>query len=107
MSKFYDYNPTKGVWHEEGYDHVEDKVVIHTKQDVEPVLEYTKQLRNSGENDKVGAFSRYAVIPTSVELALRKKGINIYNKHQTKELLREINQNYPHLKVTNLRHDVK
>tara|TARA_R110000824_G_scaffold20578_1_gene77572 strand:+ start:940 stop:1263 length:324 start_codon:yes stop_codon:yes gene_type:complete len=107
MSKFIDYNPDKGVWHEEEYDHIENKVVIHTKQDVEPVLEYTKRLRNSGVNDKVGEFSHYAVIPVHVELALRKKGINIYSQHYTKELLKEINQNYPHLKVTNLKHDVK
>jgi len=107
MSKFFDYNAERGTWYEEDYDHVEDKVVIHHKQDVQPVLDYARHLRNSGENDKVGDFGRYAIIPASVEVELRKKGINIYNQHQTKDLLREINQNYPHLKVTNLRHDIR
>ena len=107
MSKFLDYNPDKGVWHEEDYDHTTDTYVVHTKQDVQPVLDYTSALRNSGEHDKVGDFNRYAMIPAHVEIALRKKGINIYNKYQTKELLKEINQNYPYLKVTNLHHEVK
>ena len=80
---------------------------IEAKQDVQPVLDYTSALRNSGEHDKVGDFNRYAMIPAHVEIALRKKGINIYNKYQTKELLKEINQNYPYLKVTNLHHEVK
>lgn len=107
MSRFIDYNADRGTWHEEDYDHTTDTLVIHTKQDVEPVLDYARDQRNSGLNDKVGDFSRYAVIPAAIEVELRKKGINMYNQGQTKELLKEINQNYPHLKVTNLRHDIK
>lgn len=82
-----------------------DNLVIHIKQDVQPVLDYAKAQRNSGANDKAGDFAKYAVIPAHVEVALRQKGINIYNGAQTKELLREINQNYPYLKVTNLHHE--
>lgn len=107
MPKFLDYNSARGTWYEEDYDHASDKVIVHTKQDVQPVLDLAKEERNSGINDKVGDFSRYAIIPAHVEVALRQKGINIYNKHQTKELLREINQNYPHLKTTNLKHEIR
>ena len=107
MSQFFDYNPDRGTWYEYDYHAPEDKHSITIKQDVEPVVQYATDLRNSGMHDKVGDFSRYAIIPAHVEVALRKKGINIYNRHQTKELLREINQNYPHLKVTNLTHNVR
>lgn len=107
MSKFLDYNPHRGTWYEESYDHAEDMYYVHIKQDVEPVIDFATKLRNSGEYDKVGDFSRYAIIPAHVEVALRQKGINMYNPGQTKELLREINQNYPYLKTTNLHHEIK
>lgn len=107
MSKFLDYNAARGTWYEEDYDHTEDKVIIHTKQDVEPVLERAKLERNSGINDKVGDFSKYATIPAHVEVELRQKyGINIYNNGQTKELLKVINRDYPYLKLTNLTHEL-
>jgi hypothetical protein len=106
LSKFLDYNPDRGTWYEEDYDHVEDKLVIHTKQDVEPILDVAQRERNSGINDKVGDLSKYAIIPAHVEVELRQKGINIYDPRQTKELLRAINRDYPHLKCTNLTHNV-
>jgi hypothetical protein len=39
-----------------------------------------------------------------VEMELKKKGIDIYNPNQTKELLKEINTNYPYLKATIAKH---
>jgi len=39
-----------------------------------------------------------------VEMELKKKGIDIYNPHQTKELIKEINTNYPYLKTTTAKH---
>jgi len=107
MPTFLDYNANRGTWYEEDYDHAEDKYIVHIKQDVEPVLDYARDQRNSGLNDKAGDFSKYAVIPAHVEVELRQKGINIYDQDQTKELLREINSNYPYLKLTNLTHAIK
>ena len=107
MSKFLDYNANRGTWYEEDYDHATDTLIIHTKQDLQPVLDLAKEERNSGINDKVGDFGKYAYIPAHVEVELRKKGINIYDQNQTAELLREINQNYSYLKTTNLHHEVK
>jgi hypothetical protein len=106
LSKFFDYNPDKGMWIEEDYDHTTDTVILHHKQDLQPVLDYAKEERNSGINDKVGDLSKYAIIPAHVEIALRKKGINMYDPRQTRELLKEIETNYPRLKYTNLRHAV-
>ena len=50
------------------------------------------------------SWVHYASIPPVVEMELKKKGIDIYNKHQTKELLKEINTNYPWLKTTTKKH---
>ena len=104
MPQFFDYNPERGTWYEDDWDHGEDKFVLHTKQDVSPVLDYAKDQRNSGINDKVGDFAHYAIIPAIAELQLKERGISLYNKHQTKELLKAIEQDFPNLKCTNLRH---
>lgn len=104
MPQFFDYNAERGTWYEDDWDHGENKFVLHTKQDVAPVLDYAKDQRNSGINDKVGDFCLYAVIPAVAELQMRERGIDFYNKHQTKEVIRFIEQEAPNLKCTNLRH---
>lgn len=106
MAEFFDWNPAHGTWYESEYDYQDGKITIATMQDVEPVVDFCKAKRNSDHGDtgiKRG-FWHYAKIPTHVELELRQKGISIYERGQTKELLREINQNYPYLKVTNKHH---
>lgn len=111
MAKFYkhnllDVNADRGTWYEMETD-PNGGFYIHTKQDIQPVVDWTRKQRNSGRNDKVGDFNHYATIPAHVELELRQKGINIYDKNNTKRLLREINENYPYLKTTNLHHEIK
>jgi hypothetical protein len=106
MAKTFDYNPARGVWYEIEDDLQTGDLIIHTKQDIQPSIDWAKKQRNSGVNDKGGArdghdLKHYAHIPTHVELALRQKGINIYDKSQTKDVIREIERNYPHCKVTN------
>jgi hypothetical protein len=107
MSKEYEWNPHRGTWYEYETDNQTGGVIIHTKQDVQPVLNRNKKLRNSGINDlgglrdKESDLKHYASIPAHVELALREKGIDIYNQNQTKELIKEIERNYPECKVTN------
>jgi len=106
MAKEYEWNPHKGTWYEYEDDPQTGGVIIHTKQDVQPVLDRNKKLRNSGVNDLGGArdkndLKHYATIPTHVELALREKGIDIYSNKYTKELIKEIERNYPECKVTN------
>lgn len=107
MSKFLDFNHQRGTWYEYDYDPQTDTAFVSIKQDVQPVLDRAAQERNSGINDKVGDFSKYAIIPAHVEVALRQRGINIYNPNQTKELLKVINSEYPHLKTTNLTHAIR
>ena len=108
MSTFLDYSPHNGTWTETDYCAHENKLTIHRKQDISGVLEYAKVNRNSGINDKIGKdffFSKYAIIPPVVQVEMKKKGIDIANPHQTREILKEINENYPNLKLTNLVHN--
>lgn len=108
MSRFLDFNASRGTWYEYDYDHDEDKAYVTIKQDSQPVLDLAKIERNSGINDKVGDFSKYAMIPAAIEVELKRKwGIDMYDQNQTQELLRVINKHYPHLKTTNLTHDIK
>lgn len=104
MSKFLDWNHHRGTWYEYDYDPQEDKAIVSIKQDIQPVVDYAAKLRNSGKNDKAKSFSHYAIIPAHVEVALKQRGINIHNPNQTKELIKVIETEYPHLKVTNLKH---
>ena len=107
MSVRREWNPNTGVWYEETYDNTTDSIIVHTMQDVEPVLEWTKAQRDSGRHDKAGEFSLYAKIPATVEIQLKQKGIDINNKNHTKRIIQEIEQNYPHLKCTKLKHAVR
>ena len=108
MSDFFDWNPDRGTWYEHDYDEQTGKTIIHTKQDVKPVVDHATRIRDSGYNDRgiKKGWWRYATIPAHVELELRQKGINIYNKHQTNELLKILDRDYPWLKYTNKKHRV-
>jgi len=105
MSEFLDYDPDTGM----RYDMESDgkgELKIYSSEDVEPLLEHTKRIRNKNDNSGIKReFWKYCSIPTSVYLELRKKGIDMYNKNHTKAFMREINQNYPHLKYTTLHHE--
>jgi hypothetical protein len=108
MAKTFEYNPHRGTWYEFEDDPQTGGLIIKTKQNVQPVLDRNRKLRNSGVNDLGGLrdhedLKHYASIPAHVELALRQKGINIYDQNQTKEMISEIERNYPECKVTNRR----
>jgi hypothetical protein len=107
MAKTYEW-AHNGVWYE-----IEDdpqnpgQLFITPHQNVKPILDYARDRRNSGENDKVGDFNHYAIIPPVVEVELKKKGIDIRDPASTAKIIKEIETNYPHLKVTNLVHDIR
>lgn len=106
MSEFLDYNPDRGTYYET--DPHGDGIAIHTMQDVQPVLDYCKARRNSGEIDKgiKKGFWHYATIPAHVELEIKEKfGVSLYNKGATKDILKIINRHYPYLKNTTLHHE--
>lgn len=108
MALFLDYNPSNGV--EEWVDVDDrDRLQIHYRQDVEPVLELAKIERNDGlaDKNKQSELRLYARIPPVVVLALRNKGINIFDRNDLKRAFREINENYPYLKTTEMHHELK
>ena len=107
MSKFLNWNGN-GSWTEVDYCAHEDKVTVTKKNDVQPILDLAKDERNSGINDTIKGdffFSKYAVLPASVQIELHKKGIRLGDSRDTGRLLKEINENYPNLKMTNLVHN--
>jgi len=76
-------------------------------QDFAPLVEKLKQAQNNPDAWAKGvkeSWVHYASIPPVIEMQLKQKGIDIYNKDQTKELLKEINTNYPWLKTTTKKH---
>ena len=76
-------------------------------QDPTALVEQLKQARNNPDAWAKGmkeSWVHYASIPPIIEMQLKAKGIDIYNKDQTKELLKEINTNYPWLKTTTKHH---
>jgi hypothetical protein len=108
MPVLFDYDPVTGISQHFDYDPVSEQIHLTSSQDLTYFLEQLKQKRDNPDAWKKGvkqSWAHYATIPAVVELQLKKKGIDIYNPNQTKELLKEINTNYPFLKVTNARHE--
>lgn len=98
MSEFFDYNSVNGMRYDTECGG--DKLIINASQDVQPIVDHMTRKRNEIDTGIKRGMWHYCSIPTVVEIELLKKGINIYNKRHTKAVMKEINQNYPHLKAT-------
>lgn len=108
MAKFVEYDPLRGMALYE--DMNDNHMQVHYRQDVEPLLEYTKLLRNEGATDSgiKNDFWHYAQIPETVILEMRfKHGVDLFNKDHEKRVFELINREYPYLKTTNKHHWVK
>lgn len=106
MAKDFEYNPVNGSYTITEDDPQSGGLIIHTNQDVKPAIDWATKQRNSGQNDlggfrDQGDLKHYATIPLGAILSMRNKGINVWDKTQTKEVIREIERNYPLCKVTN------
>ena len=67
------------------------------------MLDKIKQARDNPEMWNKGVqqeWAHFASIPPVVEMKLKQKGIDIYNPDHTKAMIKEINENYPYLKLT-------
>jgi len=107
MAIFFDKDPLTGITQYYDYDPIKDEHLIHSVQDPTALVEQLKQARNNPDAWAKGmkeSWVHYASIPPIIEMQLKAKGIDIYNKDQTKELLKEINTNYPWLKTTTKHH---
>ena len=107
MAKFVDYDPERDVaTYEDMYD---GHLQIHYRQDVEPVLEYTKALRNDDLTDYgiKNDMWHYAYIPPVMILMMRfKHGVDIFNKDHQKKFFQLLNTEYPYLKTTTKNHSL-
>lgn len=108
MAEFLEYDALRGV---SQYVDVDDRnrLQVHYQQDVEPILELAKIERNDGLTDSgiKKDLWLYARIPPVVVLALKHKGIDIFNRNHLKRAFQEINQNFPYCKTTEKHHELK
>jgi hypothetical protein len=103
MPVFFDYDEVTGVTQTYDYDPITDTHAITSHQDLSTFLDIMQQKRNDPDAWKKGvkeSWAHYASIPPVIEMELRKKGIDIHDRTQTKKILNEINQNYPYLRAT-------
>ncbi len=103
---YFDHDATNGTVQYYDYDPLSDSHSITTVQDVSAFLDEMKKRRDDPDYWKKGVkeeFAHYATIPAVVEMQLKKKGIDLYDKSATKAIVREIEQNYPFCKATNAR----
>ena len=87
-----------------------NRLQVHYRQDVEPVLDLCARERNDRIHDNVGNadLSLYARLPPVVILEMRHKhGVDIFKKDQLKKAFALINSEYPHCKTSNLIHTVR
>lgn len=110
MAAFVDYDPQSGVetW-ADGDDN--NRLQVHYRQDVKPLLDVTMAERNDGVSDKrwrQTGMALYARIPPVTIMELRNKyGVDIFNKDHLARAMRLINQEYPYLKCTEKMHNLR
>ena len=109
MSTFLEYDPVTGIRHEMDYDPETGRLQLHYQQNVQGVLDLAQRVRHDHVTD-VGiknGFWHYCTIPTTVQIELLNKGIDIFKANDFPRLMEEINTNYPYLKMTEKRHGGK
>lgn len=107
MPILFDFDEVTGVTQYFDYDPAKDEYAITSVQNLDSFFERLQKKRNDPEQWAKGVkeeWAHYASIPPVIEMQMRKKGIDIHNPHQTKEILKEINTNYPFLKATTAHH---
>jgi hypothetical protein len=83
---------------------------VHYQQDVEPVLNYAKVLRNDALTDAgiKKDLWLYATIPPVVIMKLKLEyGVDVFNRNHQKRLFELLNTEFRYLKTTDKRHAVK
>jgi hypothetical protein len=109
VPEFFDFDPDANVRQDFEYDEATGQVHIHYSSDESALLDYNKNIRNSGHNDKgiKANWWTYAKIPAIFFLKMRARGFKLDGTDDTARLLAEINTNYPALKCTDLNHGKK
>lgn len=107
MKRLFDHDSASGLttWFE--HDPVQDVVTLSYEQDLSGFLDVLKQKRNNEEATRQGikkGMWHYATLPAAAIIALKAKGIDVFNPSHTKALLKAINQDFPACKVTAKHH---
>jgi hypothetical protein len=108
MPAFIDKNPVSGVemWVDQNED---EETRIHYRQDVEPILEHNKALRNVNGTDHMikKDLWEYANIPPVVMMKMMYEDkIDPFKRENLGKVFDLINTKYPYCKTTNLTHRV-
>jgi len=109
--RLFDYNPYSGVAEYFHYDEDTDTSYIETVQDVQPHLDFCKEMRNMPEVSKKGIKAGhwlYAHLPDYVIVKMMNEdGINPYDPNDAKKLGELIESKYPYCKLTDGKHKIK
>ena len=102
MSKFYDYDPLTGVLDTTTIEEHTGRVTVHSEQDVTELIDQCKNSANWGLTDQGirQNFWHYAELPMTEVLNLKQKGIDIFDKNCSKDVIKAINRDLPAFKVT-------
>ena len=92
-----------GIIRKLGYDASEDRVIIKSEQDVDPILAMNKELQKdkSLTRSKSGELRYVAQIPNIViEKWLKEEGLNIFNKDHWEKIKLKLNDSeYQYLRT--------
>lgn len=106
--ELFNYDPLTGATEYYDFDPMSGVAKVTAVQELSPLLDHNQALRNEGIKHKTGSPIRhYATVPLTVILEMKAKGIDFYAKDDQSKIIREIEANYPHLKVDNMRHSVR
>lgn len=106
MSEFIDYDPLTGISNWWDYDPETDKATITRTQDLQPLVDYNRELANTGQKDGgiKQSWWHYANIPAIHQVKMRQAGIDLKDPTATKRIIQWINEHAPYLKVTHKTH---
>ena len=103
-----DYDPLTRTTTYHEFDADENKTIITEVQDIQPFLELAKEARKNEDYSAQGIKNEmwhYGKIPNSIiAKMLAEDGVDVYNKAQSKEVIRLINTKYPECKMTRKNH---
>lgn len=106
MSEFLDFDPLTGISNYWDYDAQTDKATITRVQDLQPLIDYNKELANTGKKDRGIKHSwwHYANIPAIHQVMMRQQGIDLTDPCAVNRVVQWINEHAPYLKVTHKQH---
>lgn len=105
--EFFDFDPLTGIM--ERYEEQDGRIMIHSYQDVEPIMDAAKRIANSGTADdawKKQGGTIYAVIPPIIQGQMLKRGINFMDPNDLPKVVKEMNTTYSAFKTTHKHHEI-